>query len=422
MSTRITRTGILLIAAVIITACSPKKEAPSFYVEPTAEQEKAKLVKGEAYRGKDGKLYMPVKTGQAAPKPAAGQAENKKNGKPFQAVDGKNYYFVDKAHSELGIKSTAKTSVAKKNPVKPAGLTPEQRAQVIAEVDGEKITVGELFDKINSRPPAWRRMFATNDKKEAFLENNIINEILLYKAASKAGLDKDPTVDEARKKRMVDILRREKFSELKKNIKVEEADLKKFYDENIAQFKQPEGIIGAHILVKTEKEAQDIYKQLVEIEKKNDPKKGKIWRELVKKHSLDLASKDKGGLLGDKKTRVIIKDDKNHDKAIVDGVWAIKENGFVGAPVKTAKGWHVLKRYNKRKALNIDYGMAKKRLRRLVERQKVTEAFTKWMEGLRKKYNAKIIEENFKLVTVNLEIPKKETEAVAAPADNKEKK
>lgn len=405
----------LLAAVALIAGCGAKKKAPSFYVEPAAESEKAKLLKGDAYRGKDGKLYLPIKAGKPAPKPANGQENLKIASKPYQGIDGKNYYFAEKALNEMGVKPSNSAPAKVTEPIKPAGLTPQERETVIAEINGEKITAGELYDKINSRPPAWRRMFATDAKKEEFLQNNIISEILLYNAAKNGGLEKDEVVTEARKKRMVDLLRREKFHEFKKNVKVTEDDMKKFYDENITQFKQPEGIIAAHILVKTEKEAKDIHAKLMEAQKKNDPNKGKIWRDLVKAHSLDETSKAKGGLLGDKKTRAIIKDDKNFDKAIVDAVWSIKGNGEVSAPVKTAKGWHIVKRFNKRNAMDVPFATAKKRLQRLVERQKLTDAFNAWVSELKKKYNAKVMEENIKLVTVDV------SEPAPAPAAKDEK-
>lgn len=384
----------MLAIMLWVAACAPKKKQPQFYAEPASAAEKANLEQGKAYKALDGKEYLPVASLAEAPKAAPGFDAQRTAQKPYQGSDGKNYYFPAKAFAELGI--------APPKPAAPATteLTEEQKKMPVAEVNGTIITVGELHEKINARPPAWRRMYASDDKKEEFLNTNIIQEMLLYDAAKAAKLEEDPVVRDAAEKRMVDILRRDKIAEIRKNLNVTEEDMKKYYEENKEQFVQPEGLIAAQIVVRTKAEADKIYKELTA--EKNDAARSKMWRDMVEKYTIDMESKDRGGLLGDEKHRAVTKDDPAFDKAIVNTLWSLKEDNAISAPVQTSKGWHILRRYNLRKAINIDFEQAKPRLQRLVERDMITRQYQDWVNQLKTQYGVKEFPENLKFVTVDL--------------------
>mgnify|MGYP005839502417 CR=1 FL=1 len=384
----------MFLIVVGVAACAPKKKQPQFYVEPGSVTDKTNLEQGKAYKGLDGKEYLPVTSLETAPKAAPGFEAQRTSQKPYQSIDGKNYYFPAKAFAELGIappKETASVSTE---------LTEEQKKLPVAEVNSSIITVGELSEKINARPPAWRRMYASDDKKEEFLNTNIIQEMLLYDAAKAAKLEDDPVVKDAAEKRMVDILRRDKITEIRKNLNVTEEDMKKYYEENKEQFVQPEGLIAAQIVVKTKTEADKLYKEL--IAETNEAARSKLWRDMVEKYTIDMESKDRGGLLGDEKHRAVTKDDPAFDKAIVNALWSIKEDNAISLPVQTAKGWHILRRYNLRKAINIDFEQAKPRLQRLVERDMITRQYQEWVNQLKTQYGVKEFPENLKFVTVDL--------------------
>ncbi|MBU1536470.1 peptidyl-prolyl cis-trans isomerase [Myxococcota bacterium] len=405
----------ILVATVATAGCKPKKKEARHYVEASNPQEKANLEKGVGYVAKDGKRYIPVTSLKAAPLAIPDQKERRSKMQPYQAKNGKYYYFPAQALAELGIAPKAmKTPPTKPDAKTATKLSEADRKQVVATVNGESITVGELYDMINSRPPAWRRIFAKKEKKLEFLNNQIIVEKLLYDAAQKTGIIKDPVVQEAANKRMVDLLRRDQITKIRATIKVSEDEMKKYYEENKSQFSQPEGMIAAHILVKTKAEAETILKTLTA----DKGAAGRQWRALVTKHSIDEESKAKGGLLGTAKHRVVSEKDTFFEKPLVEAIWKLKKNGDVGGPVQTSKGWHVLKRYNKRKALDITFAQAKRRLTRLVERQSINKAYTEWVNSLKKKYNIKIFPENVKYVQILAE-PEKPASATGHKHDEK---
>lgn len=83
---------------------------------------------------------------------------------------------------------------------------------------------------------------------------------------------------------------------------------------------------AVHILVKTEKEAQDLLRQL---------KKGKNFSELAKKHSLCPSGKKDGGNLGEFRRGQMVKqfDDIVFKKPLLE----------LHGPVRTKFGFHIIK-------------------------------------------------------------------------------
>ena len=83
---------------------------------------------------------------------------------------------------------------------------------------------------------------------------------------------------------------------------------------------------AVHILVKTEKEAQDLLRQL---------KKGKNFSELARKHSLCSSGKKDGGNLGEFRRGQMVKqfDDVVFKKPVLE----------LHGPVRTKFGFHIIK-------------------------------------------------------------------------------
>lgn len=110
---------------------------------------------------------------------------------------------------------------------------------------------------------------------------------------------------------------------------------KKLYHE---RFKEEDEYSASHILVKTEEEANKIYKEA----HKNNEK----FADFVK-DSLDAASKANGGSLGYFTKGKMIPDFEN-------AVFALNK-GEIGKPVKTEFGWHVIRLDDKRKSKMPNY-------------------------------------------------------------------
>lgn len=118
----------------------------------------------------------------------------------------------------------------------------------VAVINGETISASRL-DQLWSRiPPSVKDQYKTNGGKGAFL-NNYIGKRLVVQEALKKGFDRQPSVqidvDAARESTLFDRFVRDVVA----SQIVLDADVRKFYDENAANFKVPAKIKVRHIVL-----------------------------------------------------------------------------------------------------------------------------------------------------------------------------
>ncbi len=134
---------------------------------------------------------------------------------------------------------------------------------------------------------------------------------------------------------------------------VTEAEIKAAYDKEAAKVQQTERVRARHILVATEKEANDIEAKL---------KAGTKFEDLAKQYSLD-GSKDYGGDLGYFTAPEMVAE---FSKA----AFALKV-GEVSAPVKTDYGWHVIRMDDRKMGSAQPFDQVKDAIKNVLVRDKV---------------------------------------------------
>jgi peptidyl-prolyl cis-trans isomerase C len=164
----------------------------------------------------------------------------------------------------------------------------EPKGQVLAEVNGSVITTEDYKKEVEILPPYLKPMTATAEGRKEMIDSMIVRELVLQEA-KKAGIDKSPEVadrlEDLKKRVIIEAYWKKKVEE---QAKISDADLQKFYDENKEKFRTGDQVKASHILLKTEKEAQDVLAQL---------KAGGKFEDLARKYSVDPAGA-KGGDLG----------------------------------------------------------------------------------------------------------------------------
>jgi foldase protein PrsA len=112
---------------------------------------------------------------------------------------------------------------------------------------------------------------------------------------------------------------------LASQIKVSDEDIKKYFEENQAQYDQPEQVRASHILVDTKEKAEEVLAKL---------NQGAKFEDLAKEYSTDV-TKDNGGDLG-----YFGKGDMlpEFEKAAFE-----MKVGEVSSPVKSQFGYHIIK-------------------------------------------------------------------------------
>lgn len=166
------------------------------------------------------------------------------------------------------------------------------------------------------------------------------------------------------------ILIKEKLSEeITKDLKVTDAEVQKYYDDNPDRFTTPESRDVAHILVDTEEKANELYQQLQD---------GADFAKLAKENSTDTASAENGGKLTDVKGSFV--------PEFEEVAFALK-TGEIGKPVKSQFGWHVIKALEDTKPESVTpLADAKDSIRDQLLQEKGAKATSDWVAQIAAKY------------------------------------
>jgi parvulin-like peptidyl-prolyl isomerase len=163
------------------------------------------------------------------------------------------------------------------------------------------------------------------------------------------------------------------FKKVTADVKVSDADVKKYYDEHKQQYGVPEQRDIAHILVKKKALADQLYQQV---------QAGANFSALAKKYSQDPGSKKQGGKLTVSKGQTV---------APFDQTAFLLRTGQVSHPVKTEFGYHIIKALGPIKpAKTTPYKQVKESIRQQLGQQKKNEAMTKWVDDVKKEFAKKV--------------------------------
>ncbi|MBF0336938.1 MAG: peptidylprolyl isomerase [Nitrospirae bacterium] len=246
----------------------------------------------------------------------------------------------------------------------------------IVKLGQETITSEQLQDELAKLPPNIKAMFTGKDGLKRLVDEVKKREVL-YLEAKKVGLDKDPEfvkkIAEFRKINLINTLIQKNVQTA--NVKVTPEEAKKYYDDNQKEFVMPEQVRAVHILVKTEKEATDLYDKL---------KKGGDFAAAAKASSLDTATADKGGDLGFFSRGQM---ELNFDEA----VFKLKK-GELSTPVKTSFGYHIIKVVDTKEAKVTEFEAVKQMIIQYLTGEKQKKAFDSYYSSVEKNYSVQVDE------------------------------
>ena len=163
------------------------------------------------------------------------------------------------------------------------------------------------------------------------------------------------------------------FKQVTGKVKVTDDDIAAYYAKNKAQYSQPESRDVRHILVKTKKQADDLYTQL---------QNGADFAALAKKYSEDTGSKANGGKLTISKGQTVAPFDQT--------AFLLKKND-ISKPVKTEFGYHIIQPLSDTKPAKVTpLNEVRASIKQQLEQTKKNEAMTKWVSDLKKDYKDKV--------------------------------
>lgn len=157
------------------------------------------------------------------------------------------------------------------------------------------------------------------------------------------------------------------FNKVTKDVKVNDEQVKAYYDKNKAQYGTPETRAVRHVLVKEKALADDLYAQL---------KAGGNWNAIAKKHSQDPASKNQGGKMTATKGQLVPEFEQT--------AFTIGDNG-ISKPVKTQYGWHVIQALGPvKKSQSTPFAQVQEAIRQQLLQENRNKEMEKWVADMRK--------------------------------------
>jgi peptidyl-prolyl cis-trans isomerase C len=266
-------------------------------------------------------------------------------------------------------------------------------SQVVAQVGDEVITVGDVQERINKQSPFIRARYTTLDKKKEFLDNLVRFEVMASEA-QKRGYDKDPEVQRVMKQQMISKFLQKDFESTIKVEDVPDADVEKYYKDHPEEFNKKDEVRVSEILVKDKPKADKVYAE-AKGQSKVAGADQKGFRDLVTKYSEDEESKARGGDL-----TFFDKDSTVYPKAVVETAFGLKEVGDVSQPVKTDKGWVVLKLTQKRPGFNRPLAEVKRQIQQRLFRDTRTKKLDAFIADLKKNTKIEIHDDNLGKVVI----------------------
>ncbi|ACA59129.1 peptidyl-prolyl cis-trans isomerase [Candidatus Desulforudis audaxviator] len=152
---------------------------------------------------------------------------------------------------------------------------------------------------------------------------------------------------------------------LGKQIQLDEAEVKEYFEANRKRFGQPESLEARHIVLKTREEAESVRSELVS---------GADFAVLAREKSVDPLTAGGGGGLGTIRYGELI---PAWQKALFG-----METGLVNEVLETPSGFHVVEILEKHPAVEPVFADVEAKVRRELTEKEITQLYPAWVDSL----------------------------------------
>lgn len=251
-------------------------------------------------------------------------------------------------------------------------------SDILVTVNGKNITKQDAETFVNASSPDAH--FSQLDQaQQNMIKERLVEKVLFTELAKQEGVDKKPDFVRNMAKIKEELLVNMWMKMQMDNAIVSDSEAKEFYDKNAKKFMQEASVHARHILVKEEKEAQEIIDTLAPLKDKALQEK---FIELAKAKSTG-PSGPKGGDLGNfSKGQMVPEFSKE--------VWALKVGQVTTKPVKTQFGYHVIYLEGKAEAKPTPYEQVKEKIIVSLKQKQFSAKITEVAKELKSK--AKIVD------------------------------
>jgi peptidyl-prolyl cis-trans isomerase C len=304
---------------------------------------------------------------------------------------GLGYGLAVGCQNHKDISQAAPSKAAAGSPSAPPQSAEELKAP-LAKIDDVVITLGEFQERINRQSPYIRARYTSLDQKKEFLDSLVRFEILA-KEAYRRGYDKDPEVIRTMKQVMIQKLMRDEFDTKITADSITDAEMKAYYDANVADYVKPEEVRVSAIILKNKAQADRVL-----LEAHGDAgKTNKGFRDLVTKYTADEETKLRGGDL-----RYLDQTTKDLPAPVIKAAFTLVNTGDVSGVVDAGNGqFYILKQTGRRKAMTKTFDEAKPQIRNKLFRDKRLTAQKDFIDNLKSQAKVEINEANLAKVRID---------------------
>jgi parvulin-like peptidyl-prolyl isomerase len=264
---------------------------------------------------------------------------------------------------------------------------------VIANVNGLEVGSKAFKAAAARKVPADGKALNSDERKDVL--KRLVDEKLLYQAALKEGLDRDPKVQKV----MVNTLLREAVYAKVKNSDFTDESLQKYFDEHQSEFVVPEKVQIKRVLIKVSDDRDDAAAKAESERLLAEVKADSSKFADVAKNSSEGPYKRRGGDVG-----FVPADGKpGLDEAIVTEAFKLSVGG-VSDVFKTDEGYNFVMVANKRDKVERTFQQMKGSVLRKVKNEKLKSLYDNYVADLRT--GAKITTEDAKVDAIEVEAAK----------------
>jgi len=319
----------------------------------------------------------------------------------------------------IALAGTAFSAEKKKSSSKKTAVVAPATSSVVAKVNGAPITREELERALKfmlAQNPSKKELTAEEKKKaETAVLEQLISAELLYQAGKKLAIaDIDNRVEAQMKqgkakfpsteaydkalkasglseKDLKEFARKEIYinnlieKEIASKVTISDDQAKKFYDENIEKFKQPETVQASHILIGVDAKASAEEKSKAKEKAAALLKRAKAGEDFaaLAKSDSTCPSAQQGGNLGFFAKGQMV-------PAFETAAFSLKP-GEISDVVETQFGYHIIKVTDKKPAGTVPLADAKKEIVNYLKIQKIQQDITAFVDKLRKEGKIEIV-------------------------------
>ena len=274
-----------------------------------------------------------------------------------------------------------KASLASRGQNIPETLREDVEAKLL-----DKLIVTQIMMK-RATPEDIKKGTASAEKITADAEKRFTTPEVFKQQLLAAGLTYKEFTEKLREQAICEqVLERE----VKPTIKITDADVRKFYDENTSRFEQPEMVRASHILVSTVNPAtrqpvppdEKLKREQKIIQLRNRAAAGEDFAKLARENTDDAASREKGGEYTFPRGQMV--------KPFELAAFNLKTNE-ISQVVETVFGYHIIKLHEKIPAKKLDFDAVSKDIREALIQKELQAKMPEYFEQLKKEAGVEVV-------------------------------